>query len=423
MQTLPNNVLLLTEPVAQTKTAAIGFWFSAGSRFEGECQHGIAHFTEHMLFKGTTTRTSHDISCTFDRIGGYANAFTERETVCVYCTVPAVKGAVQKAVELFCDMSTNALFAQEEIEKERTVIQNEIAAAEDDPEEAALDKVAAAIWPGQNISRSIGGTVAEVAQITRESLLDWYQEKIVQGELVVCAAGNFDEQEIIDLIKNLPLHKRCGMYPKHFENEKPKFEPGLSFIQSRFSQEQLFVLRSYRTPVDEKEYFALAVLNAIAGDSTSSRLFETLREKSGFCYTVYSFFTFYEDACVWCAYASADKKMTRKVSALLLEEIKNLVIVPAEEKEIEAAKEHLCGEEIISSDETEYCMKRLLRNYEMGFELRDTDSTVQGIRAVTKEDIIQAAEKLLGNDAKSAFISFGPRLPHAVKKEIICQIK
>ena len=427
-QTLKNNVLLITEPVAEAKTASIGFWFTAGSRFEDKTQHGIAHFTEHMLFKGTVKRTTHDISCAFDRIGGYANAFTEREEVCIYCTVPATDAAVEQSGEIFCDMATNALFDKVELEKERTVIENEIAAIEDDPDEMASDAVAQSVWPEHEISRCIGGTIQDVEAITREALLSWYDKMIVHGELVVCAAGRFDEQKLAVLLEKLPLHKQTLSYPaeQHFSNH-PVWKPGCSFIKAPFKQEQYFALYQYRYPISLKEYFTLAVFNAAAGDTMSSRLFETLREENGFCYTVYSFFTFYEDACVWCAYASSDKKKAKEVTGLLCNEIEKLETQPFTEEEIEAAKEHLCGEEIMSAEEMEYVSKRLARNFQMGFPFLNTEEVLDTIRTVTKEDIIQVVHCLMEQKGKSApsgaFVSYGPALPHAVKKEIVCRIK
>ena len=427
---LKNNILFITEQDAQAKTASIGFWFSAGSRFENEKQHGIAHFTEHMLFKGTSSLTTHDISCAFDRIGGYANAYTEREDVCVYCTVPATGESVARACEILCDMACHASFNTEELEKERTVIQNEIAAIEDDPEEAALDEVANAVWPEQNISRSIGGTIEEVAQITREQLLSWYDEKIVHGELVVCAAGHFDEKKIARLLEQLPLHAEVLNYPSqtHFPTQPPKWQAGSTFKKAHFKQEQYFVLCPYHAPVTEKEYYTLSVLNALTGDTMSSRLFETLREKNGFCYTVYSFFTFYEDACAWCAYASSDKQKAKDVANLLISEIENLRKNEITQEEIDAAKEHCSGEETMNSEEMEYVMKRLERNHQMGFPLRTTEETAACIRTVSKDDILTVVSELLGEIKETnvirnaSFVSYGPKLPNAVRKDIECRL-
>ena len=144
-KTCSNGVTLIAEPIEAVRTAAIGFWFSCGSRYEKEGHRGVSHFAEHMLFKGTESRSAFDIAAAFDRMGGYANAFTEREQVCLYCVVPAVHAG--DALDILCDMAENSVFPDAEIERERFVIESEITASLDDPEEAALDAVAEILWP------------------------------------------------------------------------------------------------------------------------------------------------------------------------------------------------------------------------------------------------------------------------------------
>lgn len=426
-RTLKNNILLITEQVPRAKSASLGFWFAAGSRMEKEGEYGITHFTEHMIFKGTTTRSGRQISCAFDRIGAYLNAYTEREDVCVYCTVPAnEEKSVSDAVEIMCDMAVNATFDPVEMEKERAVIESEILAVQDDPEEAALDEVASAVWPGQAISRCIGGTVRDVECITREALCDWYNTHFVHGELVVCAAGHFDEDEIVSILSKLPVRAEVKKYPQqtHFMQKKtnlscipemPVWKAGSSFITAKFKQEQIFVLYPFPAPVSEKMYFALGVFNALTGDTMSSRLFDTLREKSGLCYTVYCYFTYYENAIAWCAYASCEKKNADSVIRLLDSEIEKLKSTSISMDEIEAAKEHLCGEETIGGEDVEYKMKRLARNHEMGFPLRDTDGTIALIRSVTKDDIDEVVATLLDEKSRS-FVSYGPRMSLKIRR-------
>ena len=156
-QILSNNVVLVTESVATVKTAAVGFWFPVGSRYEGEGQRGVCHFVEHMVFKGTTTRSAFDIALAFDRMGGYLNAFTDRETMCLHCVVPAIH--LRQALEVMVDMASNSVFDQKELERERAVIQSEIVSSQDDPEEAALDAASEAVWPifiHQKFQRIVG---------------------------------------------------------------------------------------------------------------------------------------------------------------------------------------------------------------------------------------------------------------------------
>ena len=198
-QILSNNVVLVTESVATVKTAAVGFWFPVGSRYEGKGQRGVCHFVEHMVFKGTTTRSAFDIALAFDRMGGYLNAFTDRETMCLHCVVPAIH--LRQALEVMVDMASNSVFDQKELERERAVIQSEIVSSQDDPEEAALDAASEAVWPAHPLSAPIAGTVEEVGSLTRETLVDWYRNHIVSGPLVICAAGNLDQQELLQVLQ------------------------------------------------------------------------------------------------------------------------------------------------------------------------------------------------------------------------------
>ena len=397
-QILDNNVLLITEPVEGVKTASIGFWFRTGSRFESAETRGVTHFVEHMLFKGTKTRSPFDIAVSFDRIGGYINAFTERENMCVHCVVPSAH--VETALEVMCDMTQNSVFASEELERERDVIISEIISSQDDPEEAALDAASEAIWPGHPVSASIAGSVEDVQKLTRDSLLNWYEKYVVSGSLVVCVSGCVNEKSIAQNLSKLPSR----IIPD-YELPKDKvisdiWRSGKMFTKAPFRQMQFFLqlpLKIYKTDkiIEEADYYALLILNAIIGDTMSSRLFQALREKGGFCYNVYSFLTYYSDTACWCAYASASKKDSVRVANSLVLELKKLKEFGFTQEELSAACEHLCGEEIIASEEMEYIMKRLFRNYSFGFAQRSPEETVDYLRNITKDKIEKIMDSLL----------------------------
>ena len=212
---LPNGVAFVSDQMHSTKICALGFRFAVGSSHERGGQGGITHFVEHMLFKGTPARSAFDISAAFDRFGGYLNAYTDRESVFVFCVVPGIHGLA--AADVICDMVENALFDAAEVEKERDVILSEIAAAKEDPEEAALDAIAAAIFPGDGLAQSIAGTEESVTALARDQLHAWYREHFAQGELAVYAAGNTDfaaVEERLSLLGQRPPPKKkvvCGM--------------------------------------------------------------------------------------------------------------------------------------------------------------------------------------------------------------------
>lgn len=420
---LRNRVMLFTEPVVTSKTVAIGFWFSVGSRLERDGEHGITHFTEHLLFKGTRTRSARDIACAFDRIGGYVNAFTERENVCVYCTIPGGTESVETALSVLCDMCNNSVFPEDEIERERAVVKSEIASVEDDPEESAMDRVSECVWPGQSLSTSITGSSEDVDSITREQLLDWYDKYFVNGNLCVFAAGMVDSDFIAEKLETLSLKSDVPIeFSEQGFGKLPVWKNGFSFIKAGFNQTQVFELFPLAMPVSEKDYYTAAVFNAIAGDSMSSRLFDSMRERSGLCYTVYSFFTFYADVAAWCAYASCDNDKAVSVASLFIDEIEKISRSGVSDAELEAAKMHLCGEEILGSEDMEFRMKRMQRNYSMGFNLNDTSRILECIRSVTKNDIIEFIEKLFDFN-KMAFVVYGKSLSMKSKRNILCRKK
>ncbi|MBQ5492008.1 MAG: insulinase family protein [Treponema sp.] len=429
-QVLKNNVVLISQQVPSAKSVSVGFYFlSAGSRFESNDMRGASHFSEHMLFKGTsgeeTALERHDIAVLFDRMGGFVNAFTERDDVCAYCTVPALPGNLHRAFSTFCGMASSCSFDAVELENERSVIQNEVAAVADDAEESALDSLAQSLWPNQSLGMSITGSVTDVASLTREALLDWYDKKFVHGELVVVVCGSFSDEEENDMkvqLESLPLHTPPVNYPEQKRVESPAlWNAGTVFKKDhRFSQCQMYLLFPFVMPLSHEKLSVLSVLNAITGDTMSSRLFENLREKNGCCYSTYSFMTCYEDLGFWAAAASCDKKNAVKIARLLQNEMTGLIKNPPSDEEIECAKEHLLGEEFLAGEDMESLMKRNLRHYAMGLDLYDTEQVCDSIRAVQKNDIIQFIQSLL-NDKKRTFFVYGPGLSKKQQKEMVCQ--
>lgn len=420
---LKNNILLITEKSENTKTVSVGFWFRVGSRNEDKNHRGISHLTEHMIFKGTDTHTTKDIAVTFDKTGGFANAFTEKENVCMHFTVPAINDNLKKAMSVFCDMAQNACFPAEEFEREKDVVKKEIISVREDPEEAALDEVAQFVWKDEGLRKNISGTEEEVDSLTREDVIDWYNKYFINGELTVCAAGCFDEKEIINELEKLSV-KKLNSTKKQPLSEFQKnnliknfWNKGVFIKKSEFFQEQFFMLYPFETVLTEKEYWSLIIFNALSGDTMSSRLFENLREKTGYCYSVYSYFTIYENESVWCAYASSAKKNAVQITQILCEQALSLLKESIPEEEVNIARRHVIGEEIISSEDMDYVMKRLYRNHEMHFPLNSTDDTIKMIESITMENVINSINRLINNENR-AFVMYGPSLNRSSVKTI-----
>ncbi|MCR4940832.1 MAG: insulinase family protein [Treponemataceae bacterium] len=418
---LSNNIVLIAEPIATVKTVAIGFWFSAGSRYEKADERGIAHFTEHMIFKGTKNRSAYDIASAFDRIGGNINAFTEREQICLQCVVPC--NYAEYALSILCDMTENGLFDEDDVDRERLVIENEIISSLDDPEEAAMDAVMEAVLPDNPVSWNICGSVESVRTIDSAKLKAWYSKFISGGELAVCIAGNFDVDKIAGLLQRCSVKKKNTQSGCRNESRSlafggsPVWKPGFHYVKADFQQEQIMVLFPLKETPDESSYYSMAVLNALTGDTMSSRLFQCLRENKGYCYNVYSFFTVCTDCGFWCAYASVPKKKLPSVCMEISLQLRCILTDGVSLSEIEAAREHLCGEEIIFSEDIENRMKRLFRNFSYGFSQSDWEQTVDKLRLVDEKALAAAAASLFDAEGLS-FVIYGPSLTEKQRQKL-----
>ncbi|MGN0729922.1 M16 family metallopeptidase [Treponema sp.] len=423
-QILSNNITLITQPVLNSRVTTFGFYFSVGSRFENEGEHGISHFTEHMLFKGTASKSNREISLVFDRMGGIFNAFTERENVGVYCTVPSESMENYKvALDTLCDLTENCTFPPEEMEKERGVVQSEILAVLDDPDDSAMDEVASCVWPNQKLSLAITGTSDDVNSITREQMLGWYKKYFTEGELVVIVCGRIDEEFLVETLQALSTHRPALEFFRHSHfSEKALWNVEKRILKARFSQTQIFCMYPLSSLLSFEEYISLLIFNSAAGETMSSRLFSSLREQSGLCYSVGSFYTTYENAGLWSAYAVCEKSNAAQVYRRLSDEISGFLENQISDEEIEISKERLCGSEILGETRTAFLMQRLWNFYSMGFPLCGTEKILAGIRSAEKRDIIEFIAKLL-NEEKKASLVYGPSLSSRQKKEILCQKK
>ena len=411
-QILQNKAVLITEPIASSKTVAIGFWFSVGSRYESEGNQGITHFVEHMLFKGTSNRSAFQIACEFDKIGGYINAFTEREQMCVYCVVPCFYAT--KALSIISEMIYDSTFLSTEVEKERTVIQSEIISSLDDPEEVAMDAVFSSIWKNNPIALNISGSVSDVESITRENLFDWYNQFVKSGPLAITIAGNFNQDEVFNCINEFPLREN---FEQNFPLQIPTWNSGLDFISADFQQEQFFLLYKLDSKIDLKQNLILSVLNAIIGDTMSSRLFQSLRENSGFCYNVYSFINLFQDCGFWCFYATSSKENCLNVAKNLIQIVDGFFENEISEEEINYAKQHLCGEEIMAGEDMEQRMKQMARCWFSGFNQNSSEDILKLINEIQLDDLYNIL-KMIKDNLEKAFVIYGPKVKAQNKKYI-----
>jgi predicted Zn-dependent peptidase len=400
---LASGATLLLEPVDRTDTLCIGFWFLHGSRDEAPSQRGFSHLLEHMLFKGTSRRSAFTIAREIDRVGGLINAFTEKETTCVYTIIP--REHLRLAFDIITDMITGSLMDPVEMEKEKEVIVNEIRSAEDSPEEKGHDRYLREMWGDHSLAKKITGEVQEVQGASREDLARFAAEWLVPANTIIAVAGNFDPDEARRLASAVfgspAAHERGPRTP-------PAWQRKAAFVPDRFNQVQIYAGTCYSLDHQIGPYYTSLVFSTAFGESMSSRLFQKLREELGLCYTVYSFRTFFSDTGMWTIYANTTPAQTSRFLAALDQELNRLLAEPLGGTEIEDAKSHLVGSMILSREDMETRMKRLVRQFLMMDRILTFDESVAALRAVTPPALESHAQRCLRGDAFS-LLAYGSK--------------
>lgn len=400
---LSNGLHLITEPIAATKTVAIGFWFSRGSRDEEPGDYGITHFIEHMLFKGTPSHSAYDIARFFDRIGGYINAFTERELMCLYCVIP--HDHAKEAIDILVDMIRHSLMDDAEIEKERSVIVSEILASLDDAEEMGIEKALEKIFLEHGLARPIAASVHDVESLECPRIRDYYRACFQNSSPLVTVAGNIQASKIQAQLEALSF--QTGK-PPALDSSIPLFHSGNHGIKSRFGQSQIML--SYPIPrLDtEKDWFSWSIINAIIGDTVSSRLFQSLREQRGLCYSLFSFTALHRDSFLWAVYTATPPEKTAETVKTLRMELDLVGAAGFSEVEIADAKSHLTGEMLLSLDDIENRMKRLARQFLYNGQVLSIEESMNLLIQINADDINDTAKSVFVNKQESLTV-YGPK--------------
>ena len=394
---LPNGTRVLFEKVDHTQTVSIGFWVLRGSRDEDESVRGYSHFLEHMLFKGTETRTAFELIQAVDRVGGILNAFTEKEQICYYCTLASVHADL--AVQVLSDMLFHSVLPTEEIEREKLVILNEIKEAEDSPEELAYDLFLEKLWGKDHpLSAKITGDQEHIRSITREKLEDFYRRTYTPSNILVSVAGDFDPDRLMDLLGELIPDGPRG--PVRKERKNPRISPGISteYVSGGFQQVQIYGGTSFELPDNINEFYDFLVFSTIFGESMSSRLFQGLRERLGLCYTIYSMRTFFSTTALWVIYANTSPGLLKQLIKGLDEEIRRFRLTPPGDDEIADAVTHLSGGLILSLEDMETRMKRMVRHYLLGGEIHTSEVAISLIERVTRRDVGNMSDRVLSGE-------------------------
>jgi len=386
---LDSGAPIILETVGNTDVASIGLWQLNGSRDEGDSESGYTHFLEHMLFKGTAKRSAYQIAQAVERVGGYINAFTEKEVTCFYCTLPAE--AIELAIDVLTDIYFAARLDEQELQKEKTVIVNEIKTIEDNPEEKGQQIYLENLWNGHTLSRKITGEVHQVEQISKEPLYSFYKDRYAPRATVITASGKIDPDKLatsLQAVFSAGGDRRSG---------KTRNTPSTRFrweaVPDKFEQVHLYTGTSYASSTNIREYYQDLVFNTLFGESMSSRLFQRLREDRGLCYSVASFRSYFTDVALWTIYANTIPSLMSNLIEAINEELARLHGEAPTEQEIEDTKSQLKGNMILAREDMENRMKRLFRQYHLTHRAIEYDTSLRLLDEVTREDILSIIER------------------------------
>lgn len=385
--TLSNGVRLVYEPIGYVRSVALGVWVDTGSVRESAAEAGASHLIEHMVFKGTQTRSAEQIAIEMDAVGGNLNAFTGKECTCFYAKV--LDEHLALAADVLSDIVFRSVFDPAELVKEQGVVVEEILMNEDTPEDLSSEESSMSFFEGDSLESPILGTRESVRAFTRETLLAYKAKHYLPENIVVACAGHFDEQELADTITRYFSASEQGGAAAPV----PEAFPGgrrTRFIEKDIEQVHICITLPGFARDTEGQY-PLAVLSNIVGGSMSSRLFQTIREKLGLAYSVYSYPTAYSGAGTLTFYAGTGEKQAADVLGRMLDELENVRKNGVTKEELERCREQLKGSYLLGMESVSSRMNAIGKTLLLQKRLYDEAETIRRIERVTMEDI----EKIL----------------------------
>jgi predicted Zn-dependent peptidase len=395
---LPSGVRILSEAVPGARSATIGFWVAVGSRDETEGSFGSTHFLEHLLFKGTPTRTALDIAVSFDSVGGEHNAVTSKEHTCYYAKVQ--DRDLPMAIDVLADMFTSSVLDPEEFENERGVILEELAMADDDPADVASERFFEAVLGAHPLGRPIGGSPETINAATRDSVLAHYRANYRPQDLVVTIAGAVDHDaavtRIADALARAGWDLAAGSAPvaRRAPDQSPSEQGApLVVVDRPLEQVNLFAGFPGIAAGDERRS-VMAVLTSVLGGGMSSRLFQEIRERRGLAYSVYSYTPSYSDAGVFAMYAGCTPARAGEVAELMLAEFRRLAADGITDDELARAVGQLRGASALALEDSDTRMSRLGKAELVLGEFADLDETERRLALVNREAVQALAQEI-----------------------------
>jgi predicted Zn-dependent peptidase len=389
---LSNGLLVLTESMPHVRSVSMGAWIGSGSRDEAAEVNGISHFVEHMVFKGTTTRSAQQIAREVDTIGGNLDAFTGKEMVCF--NIKVLDENVPPALEVLADLVLHPTFTPEELTREQGVILEEIKMDEDNPDYLVNEVWTQNFWKGDALGRPILGTAKTVSNFNQRVLFDYYAGRFTPRNIVFSAAGNLEHDAFVAQVEKEFESLSASGEAAAMKLDAPKATPHITLKRKKALEQVQFCLGVPAPPVNDPRRYAVYLLNTMLGGGMSSRLFQTIREDQGLAYAIYSEMNPFRDTGSLCVYAGTSVDKTRKVLQLTLQELRRLKEETVSDVELKRAKDQVKSNMVIGLESSGSRMANLARQQMYFGRFFGVDEMMEEIEAVTTADVQELAQEL-----------------------------
>lgn len=398
---LPCGLRIVTETIPSVRSVAVGLWVDVGSRDEAEEEAGITHFIEHMVFKGTERRRTHQIAQRIEYVGGYLNAFTTKEHTCYYVRV--LDEYLDRALDTLVDLAFRPRFPEREIEKEKEVILEEMKMYEDTPDEYIFDLFEELVYAGHPLGRPIVGREETVRSFTRAMLLDFMARHYTPDRIVLAAAGRLQHERVVALTERLLQGVALRPTNNRQRQPVPAYRPG-ERIERRSVQQAHLVLGGRGYDLHHPHRAALTVLNTLLGGGMSSRLNQNIRERYGYCYNIYSFVNLHSDVGDWGVYMGTDPRRVARAEQLIRRELERLVQEPVGRRVLTHAKNQVKGTLMLGQENMSSRMMRLGRQELYFGRYYSLDEALQEVDRVTAEEVQAVARELFAGQSYSKVV-------------------
>lgn len=403
---LPGGLRVVTESVPGARSATIGVWVGVGSVDETPRLAGASHFLEHLLFKGTRTRTGYEIADAVDAVGGELNAFTSHEYTCYYARILAEQAKL--AVDLVCDVVLDAVIAGDDVDTERTVILEEIAMRDDDPEDTLADAFAAVVFAGHPVAAPVIGSAGTITAMSRTQIAGYYRRRYAPPKMVVAIAGGVDHADALRWVRSAfaaRLAEDPEAAPAGYRTGSGRTRPiRRPLVVSRETEQAHLTLGMPAGDRNSPQRSVLAVLSAALGGGMSSRLFRSIREERGLAYSCYAATAAYADVGALSVYAGCAPDHVGEVAKLIGQELVDVADRGLRPDELKRVQGQLCGSLALALEDSESRMSRIGKSMLVRSEFRTVEDEFAAIRAVTADEVAGMARKLLRNKLSAAVV-------------------